>query len=155
MSRAVVMFVPGAPATQGSKTKGRWGMYDDNAKTLKPWRAAITTTTRNLREQPFTDAVEADITIILKRPPSHYRTGRNRHLVKDSAPAYPIGAGVGDADKFARACFDGIADGGLVANDSQIVEFAIRKRYINPEHPEPGAWIHLTDRISQEQDQAA
>ena len=154
MSRTIVMFVPGTPGPQGSKRHVGRGVMLEMSKKVKPWRQAVSTAAANLREEPFTGPVQADITIIIQRPASHYRTGRNAHLLKDSAPAYPSIPKSGDSDKYARACFDGMT-GHLYVDDVQVVAFTIRKRYTNPEHPEPGAWIYLTDQISTEQDQAA
>lgn len=147
MSTAL-LFVPGTPVTQGSKTKGRFGLYDDNAKTLKPWRRQVTQTALDAQLPTLEGPLEADLTIVIPRPRSHFRGGRNAHLLKASAPAYPIGAGVGDSDKYARAIFDALADAGAYGNDTQIVAFTIRKQYTDIEQPEAGAWIYLTDKLT-------
>jgi len=63
----------------------------------------------------------------LKRPKGHYRTGRNSHLLRDSAPLYP--AGVPDLDKLCRAVLDGLTMGGAWKDDSQVINLHAVKKY--------------------------
>lgn len=81
--------------------------------------------------------IAAGFEFVFERPPSHYGTGRNRHLVKASAPAYPgLGKNGGDLDNLVKLMKDAL---NTIAyhDDSQIVEMDFeRKRWAKPgEHP--------------------
>jgi Holliday junction resolvase RusA-like endonuclease len=65
----------------------------------------------------------------LTRPASHYGTGRNKAVVKPSAPRRP--AGRPDVDKLARAVLDGLTMGGAFTDDSQVVELQASKWYVD------------------------
>jgi Holliday junction resolvase RusA-like endonuclease len=77
------------------------------------------------------------------RPRSHYRTGRNAHLVRDSAPARP--AVYPDASKALRAVEDSLVDAGVIRDDCRLVEFTRLAKVYAGEDPEalhvPGAVI--------------
>lgn len=131
----LVIVVPGTPITQGSKTvvpargKRRATLRDQNGKTLKPWREKVTRHARDAARyhDPFTGPVRVTIRFSFDRPASHYRTGRNAHLIKDSAPLYPTHKN--DVDKLQRACFDALTDAEVWADDGQIVDVRARKFY--------------------------
>lgn len=119
----------GRPITQGSKTKTRHGLIDDNTKTLKSWRKNVRAAAEDATRyhDTITGPVFVRITFSLPRPASHYRTGRNAHLLRDNAPAWPIARGSGDNDKFQRACFDALTDAHVWADDVQVVDIRARK----------------------------
>jgi Holliday junction resolvase RusA-like endonuclease len=140
----------GKPITQGSKVRNRYsGMRDDNAKTLKPWRervhhAALEALDGKARiEGP----VVIDVTFWFDRPAGHYRTGRNAHMLRDAAPAFPDNKGSGDIDKLQRACFDALTSAGVWRDDSQVVKVSASKRFCEncPGHqmPKPGVVIDV------------
>src|SRR5690606_25696178 len=62
-----------------------------------------------------------DMVFTLARPRSHYRTGRNAHLLRDSAPARPTGAP--DLSKLARATEDALTEAGVWKDDAAVVEY--------------------------------
>lgn len=67
----------------------------------------------------------------LERPTSHYRTGRNSHLLRDDAPAAPIGKP--DCDNLAKAPMDAL-NGLLYADDAQVICLAsVAKYYCDPD----------------------
>lgn len=59
-----------------------------------------------------------------ERPRSHYRSGRNSHLVKASAAAFPRP----DGDNLAKGVLDSLS-GAAYPDDSAVVELVVRKRY--------------------------
>jgi hypothetical protein len=152
--------VYGTPAGQGAISflgKGR-GAKHTNEKTLKPWRRDIVLATRDATgAHGYTDwagicltcrikkdehglhvnvPTRADITITVakpKRAPKRRRT-------------WPITRSSHDIDHHARAVLDSLSASGVIKDDSQVTELAIRKVYPN-EHPdalaEPGAIIRL------------
>ena len=151
--------VPGTPVPQGSMTcKGSRGprkhnIESANKKTLMPWRQQIEAGGRILPISGLTGPVTVEATFTIARPASHYRTGRNAHLLKDGAPRWPhqshgSAGGNGDDDKFARAVLDGLADAGVYGNDIQVCHLNVWKCY--PDTPgcpdrlaEPGAVIRV------------
>lgn len=126
----IELMIIGTPAPQGSKTRTRWGVREDNPHT-KPWRATVAAEAaeawhgRPLIEGP----VELDAFFVLPRPKHHYRTGTNAHLLKESAPVWCETKP--DADKLARAIGDALS-GVLLRDDKQIVMWTIRKVYGSP-----------------------
>jgi Holliday junction resolvase RusA-like endonuclease len=126
----IELTVIGTPAPQGSKTRTRFGVREDNPET-KPWRATVAAEAFAAwpGKTPIDVPVEVDALFVFPRPKSHYRTGRNAHLLKDTAPAWC--ATKPDADKLARAVGDALA-GVLLRDDNLIVEWRIRKIYGHP-----------------------
>lgn len=161
----VTITVYGEPAGQGQVTflgKGR-GAKHTNEKRLKPWRRAIIAATRETtgchgytewKPTPTTSIcltcripkdrhglfanvpTRADITITVDKPKSAPKRRRTWPITRSST----------DIDHHARACLDSLSESGVIKDDSQITELAIRKVYPG-EHPaaldQPGAVIHL------------
>lgn len=143
----LVITAYGHPATQGSKTRTPHGMRDDNAKTLHPWRKAVTAAAEATPpSEPIEGPVEVEVTITLRRPGHHYRTGRYAHLLRDDAPGWPIARGSGDSDKYLRAVCDALTDAHVWHDDVQAVESHVRKVYVNggiDALEQPGAVIRI------------
>ena len=81
------------------------------------------------------------MTFFFARPRSHYRTGRNAHLLRDDAPIAPTSAP--DLSKLIRSTEDALGDAGAIVNDARIVDHNARKRYTHADFPMPGAIIVL------------
>jgi crossover junction endodeoxyribonuclease RusA len=126
----IELTIIGIPAPQGSKTRTRFGVREDNKRTA-PWRATVAAEAFTVwhGKQPIDSPVEVDALFVFPRPKSHYRTGRNAHLLKDTAPAWC--STKPDADKLARAIGDALT-GVLLRDDNLIVEWRIRKVYGHP-----------------------
>lgn len=145
----LVVVVYGVPAPQGSKRHVGRGILVESSKKLRPWRDAVRWTTADkTREQAWTPARGAayrlDVTFTMARPASHYRTGKHSDELRPAAPAVPVTNP--DLDKLLRSTLDGLADGGALVNDSQVVEVVVAKTYPGG-HPDaldaPGAVIVL------------
>lgn len=121
-STPVEFFIPGIPVQQGSKTafvvKGKAVITDQNAKTLKPWRAAVT------RHTPggliFDCPVYVELTFVMPRP---------------QRPRFPVPAVTPDIDKLTRALFDGITDAGLWADDARVTRMLVAEEYATDTNP--------------------
>ncbi len=130
----IAIRVHGLPIPQGSKSasvvKGRAVIRDANAKALHVWRLDVTAAAIDQARytEPLTGPVRAWLRFTFTRPPSHYGTGRNAHILKPSAPAYP-GHGCGDLDKLQRAIFDALTAARVYGDDTQIVDVRARKFY--------------------------
>lgn len=133
----ISIYVHATPQPQGSKTRTKFGMRDDNAPRLKPWREAVKTAALDARQArghgevalspPFDGPVRVDLVLIFVRPKGHWRTGRNAHLLRDSAPSVPITKP--DIDKCQRSVFDALTDAGVWRDDSYVVDVRAVKRY--------------------------
>ena len=141
----MIFDVTGTPGAQGSKAfkgvrNGRAVMVESSAK-VRPWRqdvvaAALEELGRQGRPA-FANAVTVDLLFRFRRPKSHYGTGRNAGVLKDSAPKFPTSRAVGDADKLARSTLDALVTAGVLADDSLVVDLNVHKRYWHT----PGASI--------------
>jgi crossover junction endodeoxyribonuclease RusA len=124
--------VTGTPKPQGSKRHvGNGVMIESAGQPLKTWRedvkhAAADQLARSGVEQ-ISAPVMVAVTFALKRPASHYRTGKNAALLRESAPLYP--AVKPDIDKLARSTLDALTSSGLISDDSRIVALFARKQY--------------------------
>lgn len=142
---ALVVFVAGRPAPQGSKRArpiyrgkgaareftGKVAQVDMSGESLKTWRddirAALLGDDGLPRRRFGAVAMVVRLEFRLSRPQSHYRTGRNAHLLRDAAPRHP--AGKPDIDKTSRAVLDAITSAGVWADDSQVVELYATKAW--------------------------
>ena len=126
----------------------------DASKKLKPWRAKVTSKARWVTGTvpdwtPMSSAVVVTVTFIMKRPLSHYGTGKNADKLKDSAPDFPyIGAAALDVDKLARAILDGLTDAKVWDDDKQVVDLHVSKIFANLKseteaYRHPGAYISV------------
>lgn len=132
----------GTPAPKGSMKcvgqRGRHQLVNDNANT-KPWQARIAEAAKALvsaypDDMPLEGPVHVHVITTLERPKSVTRP-------------WPHVVGTGDTDKHYRAVLDGLADGGVLTNDVQVVQLAGGKAY--PDSPgddqldRPGALIRI------------
>lgn len=78
---------------------------------------------------PLTGPLRVTLAFYVERGKGHYRSGRNAHLLRDSAPAYPTTRP--DVLKLARAIEDALTKIAYV-DDSQIVLETISKEFGTP-----------------------
>jgi crossover junction endodeoxyribonuclease RusA len=139
--------VNGIPGAQGSKRSLGNGVMVESSRRVKPWRSDVKAAAEaaHLASDEWdraTDAVGVQVTFRFARPKSHYRTGRNAHLLRDDAPVYVISRGKGDNDKLQRSTFDALTAAGVIADDSLIVAVHAFKVYASRDEL-PGADIEL------------
>jgi crossover junction endodeoxyribonuclease RusA len=111
----------------------------ESSKKVKPWRSAISTEAANHSFAPWL-YVGVFVIFRLKRPKSHYRTGRFADQLRTDAPLYP--AKYPDLDKLCRSTLDGLKAGGAFGDDAQVVMLKARKVYAC-QGEEPGARIQV------------
>lgn len=142
----IKIVVNGIPVPQGSgfAVSKHGQVFNPRANAAKPWREAIRAETQRAMNtagrEPLPGPLHVLIGFQFRRPKSHYRTGRNAHLLKDQAPAYPDGKP--DLDKLCRAVLDGLTEGRAFWDDAQVVQLAASKVY-----GEPGAEITIGEVI--------
>ena len=152
LTKDYAVRVYGTPATKGSmkcigaRGKVKHQLVEQLEKMLTPWRALVVKGGLALPVTDLVGPIGVELTVTIARPKSHYRTGRNAHLLKDSAPLWPCQEGTGDVDKYGRAVLDSLQKGkasspgaGAMVTDAQVVELVSRKCYPDT----PGA----TDRL--------
>jgi Holliday junction resolvase RusA-like endonuclease len=103
-------------------------VLDDNDKDLEAWREQVAWHAKAARRSaPLLDGLLIGVfEFVMRRPKSHYGTGRNAELLKDSAPAAP--GNRPDGVKLARAVEDAMTNI-VYTDDSLIVTHVISKRY--------------------------
>jgi crossover junction endodeoxyribonuclease RusA len=136
----MMITVRGIPAPQGSKRHVGGGRMVEMSKAVGPWREAVRAETQSAMNghKPIEGPVKVIIKFEQARPRSHYRTGRNAHLLRDSSPSYPCAQP--DVDKLARAVLDGLTMGGAWLNDAQVIYLKAVKMY-----GQPGCTIEISE----------
>ena len=114
--------VYGPPQTMGSKrgfiVGKRVVITDTKGKTLKTFQESMREAMRECKpDVPHTGPMAYDLEIVLRRPKSHYRTGKNSGELRADAPYYCTTKP--DKDKVERAVFD-CGTGIWYRDDSQI-----------------------------------
>lgn len=137
----------GRPIPQGSVRSlgaGRPSIHG-NAQTLLPWRDTINGAARTAAALDGWTRVDSPVSVLavfyFDRPRSHYRTGKNAHLLRDGVPAFPGTRAQGDIEKLVRGLNDALVAAGVVVDDSQVASLAAYKRWTCPAYPQPCAVV--------------
>jgi len=138
-------FVPGTPVPKGSakafyvKKLNRAIVTQDNREKQKPWASMISVMAQNSMAGRMVckGAVKIDVTFVFARPKSHYRIGKNSHLLRENAPADHIVKP--DRDKLLRCVLDALKPI-VYEDDCQTNDGNTKKVYGD----NPGAHIHVT-----------
>ena len=150
MTTTLEFFTPGVPVPQGSHRAYGSRIVDNNAERLRPWRAAVADAAcqaANLIDlAPFTCPVALRANFYFRRPTSHYRAGKNAHLLRDNAPLFPTVRGAGDLDKLLRVLGDSLVDAGVLHDDSLIAAAFAAKWWTDDKHPTPGVAVAVLER---------
>jgi hypothetical protein len=119
MNEPITITVHGHPAPQGSKRAfairkggvltGKAAVIESSHDRVKSWRQAVMDAALGaMGEREAMDGpLEVHMTFYLPRPKDHYGTGRNAHVLKPSAPPYPVKPP--DCGKLARATEDALS----------------------------------------------
>ncbi len=136
-------FVPGVVSAQGSKKSVGNGRMVDMNKQLAPWRDSICYAARQAAQDSlnwrdvhgpiFTGPVRVYFDATYARPKSHYRTGKNSHLLRGDAPTWKTSAP--DIDKVARAACDALTASGVWKDDAYVCSLEVVKSYVDKSTP--------------------
>lgn len=129
MNSPVSLSIPFTPVAAVRPKVTRWstyypGAYGEYLPTVREWLLS------EWSDSPVTYPLSVSLTFHLPRPVSHYRAGRNAHLVKDSAPAYPHP----DIDNFVKGALD-VMSGAVYEDDRQVIRVTAEKTYNNKKGP--------------------
>lgn len=128
----IEFFVPGIPATAGSKRAihnpktGKTAVFDD-CKRNKVWSSRVIDAAREAYQgPPLSGAIHLDLWFLFPRPKCHYGTGKNANVLKASAPFHYTKKP--DRCKLER-CIEDALTGIIWKDDSQVIDGAIRKSW--------------------------
>jgi crossover junction endodeoxyribonuclease RusA len=137
----VIIHVHGLPAPQGSKRHVGHGVMIESSAKVKPWREAVKWAAltqlaiAGCETPPLTGPIRVVAIFKFPRPKSHYRTGRNAHLLRDDAPEFKMSRP--DGEKLERSTYDALTDAGVWRDDAQVVDAHWTKVYSDS----PGAHL--------------
>lgn len=155
LAAQIAITVYGLPAPQGSKRHVGRGVMVESSRHVKPWREAVKAAALAVLLpaglEPLDGPLVADMVFTFARPKSHFRTGRNADLLRDNAPAAPIGPP--DLSKLARSTEDALTDAGAWADDARVVAYGrLAKVYAGSSDLDalriPGAVIRIRPAVT-------
>ena len=140
-----IEFVEGDPKAQPRpRAFSRGGVarvYDPG--TAEGWKSKIAAKFRTHIGRATNQAVCVQISLLFRRPKSHFRTGRNAGLLRTAAPVHHTRKP--DTDNAAKAVLDALAVGsgiGVIGDDANVVLLIVEKAWANPGES-PGALIQI------------
>lgn len=123
------VFIPGYPATQGSKRHVGNGRMVEMDKKLPAWRQTIKMVCGvYYKGEPIDKPVKVTAVFYLPRP---------------KKPRWDVPGTAVDTDKLCRALGDGLEQAGVLKNDARIVHWDAREQYAVGDYP-IGAKVRVT-----------
>ena len=119
-----ILFEPMSLKRHRHRMTGR--TYDPSKKDKDTFIQAVGA----LPEEKMTRPICCQLNFYCKRPKNHYKTGKNAHLLKETAP--PFNTNSKDLDNMVKFVLDAFNDK-LYVDDSQIIEITCRKLYSEEE----------------------
>lgn len=98
------------------------GTYDPSKKEKDEFVSMID----DMPQEKMTKPIKCKLDFYCKRPKSHYKTGKNSHVLKDTSPKYNTNNK--DLDNMVKFILDAL-NGKLYIDDCQIVEITCKKLY--------------------------
>jgi len=130
----IEFFVEDTPRPGGSKKafynpKLNRAMIVDAGKHTKTWRNSVRDAAREAYDgPPVTGGVTMAVTFHMRRPKSHYRTGRNARLLRNAAPRRHVQKP--DRTKLLRSTEDALK-GICWHDDCQVDSGPVRKEWVH------------------------
>ena len=117
---SIIHFEPVSLKRHRHRLKG--GTYDPSKKDKDDFIKVI----ENFPEEKMTKPIKCVLNFYCKRPKTHYKTGKNAHILKDTSPKYNINNK--DLDNMVKFVLDALNDK-LYTDDSLIFEITCSKLY--------------------------
>jgi Holliday junction resolvase RusA-like endonuclease len=131
------------PRAFARKFGDKWQAQVYDAGTAEGFKSAVALAARpHLPADPIAGAVSLSLTFRMPRPKGHYRTGRNSHVLRETAPFYHTGRP--DADNLVKAVTDSLTQLGMWRDDSQVCMVRVFKRYAESGE-RPGVLVSITE----------
>lgn len=126
------VFIPGIPKGQPRPRAfvagGKARVY--NPSTAESWKSEIASRIQcYLSDTPITDPLRVELTFLMPRPKSHYRTGKYAGELKDNAPEYHTKTP--DLDNMLKSFLDALTAVGFWKDDDQVAVCCMSKIYAN------------------------
>jgi len=132
----ISFFVPGNPKGLKRHRSTKTGIhYDPSAGDKKDFLGKAMA---NRPDEPILGPVCLQLTCVFARPKCHYRTGRNAHLLKETAPYWYTSTP--DADNVLKFVGDAL-NGIFWKDDRQVIPLPVYRVYGKT----PGIQIHLRE----------
>lgn len=129
--RVWALWIPGVPRPQSRPRQGRGGHFYSDTPRVREWKKTVLDHMgRVTPKEPITGAIDATMHFHMPRPKRLGEGGQEPHL------------GVPDGDNLAKAIMDCAQRASVIANDSHVWSWRIRKIYA-ASGEEPGAFIWL------------
>lgn len=130
-NKTIHLVILGEPKAQKRHRSVKMGnfirQYDPSAKDKDDLLYVVQ---QQAPKEPFTCPIRLDVDFYFSRPKSHYKTGKNAHILKDSCPVWHTTKP--DADNCIKLVQDAL-NKVFYRDDSLICQVSIRKRYdVNP-----------------------
>lgn len=140
--------VPGRLPVQGSmkavvsRSTGRAMVKPSSGERMAQVRLDVAEAMRRVDWELVEGPVAVRLSLTVRRPAGHWRTGSNANLLRQAAPVEPIGKP--DVDKVARAVLDAMTYAEVWRDDSQVVDLRVVKHYTD--HPgDPEGFVVIVE----------
>jgi hypothetical protein len=110
----------GQPRPKAFSRGGHARVYDPG--TAEGWKSQIAVAAKEIGAVGLMldTPLKVDITCYFRRPKSHYRTGKNAHLLRNNAPKW--NSSKPDRDNLDKAICDALTHLGVWRDDAQVVD---------------------------------
>lgn len=150
MKLILTKFIHGDPKAQprvkAVSFAGRARVYTPT--TAKSWKSAVAKSLQEHAGKEIKDALRVNLSFFFKRPKSHFGTGKNADIMKDSAPKFHTIKP--DKDNLEKAVFDVLSASktgiGLWHDDAQVVIGETSKSYADLTPPGMCITIYSMER---------
>lgn len=120
---STIPFEPVSLKRHRHRLKG--GTYDPSKKDKDDFIKTVETI-QSLPEEKMTKPIRCILHFYCKRPKTHYKSGKNAHILKDTSPKYNVNNK--DLDNMVKFVLDALNDK-LYTDDSLIIEIQCSKLY--------------------------
>ena len=133
-----VSFEPMSLKRHRHRLKG--GTYDPSKKDKDEFVKKI----ENWPEEKMSKPIHCILYFYCKRPKSHYKTGKNAHLLKETSPKYNTNNK--DLDNMVKFVLDALNEK-LYVDDCQIIEIQCKKLYMEGEGENGYIYMKFTEIV--------
>lgn len=122
------VFIQGDPVPASRPRVTRYGTYNSKRYEAYKQKCALVLQSAYRQRIPIGMAVAISIEVVIPRPKSRPRSGLvSMYWNPDDDYPAPIGGVWGDIDNYIKAILDAAQLGGVIRNDSQVVEVSATK----------------------------
>lgn len=124
-------FIEGMPKPQprvkAFNRGGKAGVYTPDTPALRQWRYNLIAGLQRHKDKNIGGAFEVKLTFYMPRPKSHFRSGKYKHLLNNSAPKYHTSKP--DIDNLVKLVLDELGKMRYWKDDAAVVSLKATKEY--------------------------